>query len=48
MPSDYKSGAKKTIDISIKAEKMTADVLKAALQEFMSGKAEKKGRMTYK
>ena len=45
MPSDYENGAKKTIDISIKAEKMTADVLKSALQEFMSGKAEKKGRM---
>ena len=48
MPSDFESGAKKTIDISIKAEKMTADVLKSALQEFLSGKAEKKGRMTYK
>jgi len=48
MPSDFESGAKKTIDISIKTEKMTADVLKSALQEFMSGKAEKKGRMTYK
>lgn len=48
MPSDYENGAKKTIDISIKAEKLTADVLKSALQEFMSGKAEKKGRMTYK
>ena len=48
MPSGYESGAKKTIDISIKAEKMTADVLKSALREFMSGKAEKKGRMTYK
>ena len=48
MPSDYENGAKKTIDISIKAEKMTADVLKSALREFMSGKAEKKGRMTYK
>ena len=48
MPSDFESGAKKTIDISIKAEKMTADVLKSALQKFMSGKAEKKGRMTYK
>ena len=48
MPSDYENGAKKTIDISIKAEKMTADVLKSALQEFMSGKAEKKGSMTYK
>lgn len=31
MPSDYESGAKKTIDISIKTEKMTADVLKSAL-----------------
>lgn len=39
MPSDYENGAKKTIDISIKAEKMTADVLKSALQEFLSGKA---------
>ena len=48
MSSDFESCAKKTIDISIKAEKMTADVLKSALQEFMSGKAEKKGRMTYK
>ena len=48
MPSGYESGAKKTIDISIKAEKMTADVLKSALQEFLSGKAEKKGRMTFK
>lgn len=48
MSSDYENGAKKTIDISIKAEKMTADVLKSALREFMSGKAKKKGRMTYK
>ncbi len=48
MASDFESGTRKTIDISVKAEKMTADVLKAALHEFMSGKAEKKGRMTYK
>ena len=48
MPSDFESGARKTIDISFKAEKITADVLKTALQEFMSGKAEKTGRMTYK
>lgn len=31
MPSDFESGTKKTIDISIKAEKMTADVLRSAL-----------------
>ena len=48
MPSDYESGAKKTIDISVKAEKMTAEILRSALQEFMSGKAEKKGRMSYR
>ena len=42
------SVTKKTIDIIVKVEKMTSNVLKAALQEFMSGKAEKKGRMTYK
>lgn len=48
MATDYENGTKKTIDISIKAEKMTTDVLKSALQEFMSDKAEKKGRMTYK
>ena len=47
MPSDYENGAKKTIDISIKAEKMTADVLKSALQEFLSGKAEKKGNKAF-
>lgn len=48
MPSDFESGTKKTIDLSMKAEKITADVLRSAMQEFLSGKAEKKGRMTYK
>ncbi len=48
MPSDFERGTKKTIDISVKAEQMTADVLKAALQEVMTGRAEKKGRMTYR
>lgn len=47
MPSDFESGTRKIIDISLKSEKLTADILKTALQEFMSGKAEKKGRMTY-
>ena len=47
MPSDFESGTRKTIDITLKAEKLTADVLKAALQEFVSGRAEKIGRMTY-
>ncbi len=47
LSSDFESGTRKTIDITVKAEKMTADILKSALQEFMSGKAEKSGRMTY-
>ena len=40
MPSDYENGAKKTIDISIKAETLTANVLKSALREFITGTAE--------
>ena len=48
MASDYENGAKKTIDLSIKAEKISSDILRSALQEFMSGKAEKKGRMSYR
>lgn len=46
--TDFQQGIRKTIDITVKAEKMTADILKSALQEFMNGKAEKKGRMTYR
>ena len=46
--TDFESGTRKTIDITVKAEKITADILKSALQEFMSGKAEKSGRMIYK
>ena len=46
--TDFEQGTRKTIDITVKAEKITADILKSALQEFMSGKAEKHGRMTYK
>ncbi len=48
MGSDFESGTKKTIALSMKAEKITADILKTALQEFMEGKAEKKGRMSFK
>lgn len=47
MATDYESGTKKTIDLSIKAEKLTSDILKSAMQEFLNGKAEKKGKMSY-
>ena len=48
MPSDFESGTKKTIALTMKAERITSDILKSAIQDFMSGKAEKKGRMTFK
>ena len=46
MATDYESGTKKTIDLTIRAEKMTADILKSAMQELLQGKAQKAGRMT--
>lgn len=48
MPSDYESGIRKTIDLSVKAEKITSDILVSAMQEFLNGNAEKKGRMTFR
>ena len=46
MPSDFESGTKKTIDLTIKAERVTSDILKAAMAEFLDGKADKKGKMS--
>lgn len=48
MASDFERGTKKTIDLSVKAERMTAEILKTAMQEFLNGNAEKKGRMSYR
>ena len=42
MTSDFERGTKKTIDLSIKAEKLTSDILKSAMQEFLNGKTAKK------
>lgn len=47
MPTDFERGAKKTIDISVKAEKITSDVMKSVLGEFLEGRAEKKGKVTF-
>ena len=46
MPSDFENGAKKTIDLSVQTEKITSDILKNAMAEFLDGNAEKKGHMT--
>ncbi len=32
MANDYENGTKKTIDLTIKAEKISSDILKEALQ----------------
>ena len=48
MPSDFETGTRKTIALTVQAEKLTTDVLKSAIQEFLSGKAEKKGRMSFR
>ena len=48
MVSDFESGTKKTIDLTMKTEKITSEILKTAMQEFLSGKAEKKARMSYR
>lgn len=47
MPTDFERGTKKTIDISVKTERITSDILKSAMQEFLNGKAEKKGKMSF-
>lgn len=48
MPSDFETGTRKTIALTVQAEKLTSDILKTAMQEFLSGKAEKKGRMSFR
>jgi len=48
MPSDFETGTRKTIALTVQAEKLTSDILKSAIQEFLSGKAEKKGRMSFR
>ena len=48
MPSDFESGTRKTIALTVQTEKLTSDILKTAMQEFLSGRAEKKGKMSFK
>ena len=48
MPSDFESGTRKTIDLTIKAERVTSDILKAAMADFLDGKTDKKGKMSFR
>ena len=47
MASDFEHGTRKTIDLTIKAERLTSDILKAAMQEFLSGDMKKGRNMTW-
>lgn len=46
MKTDFENGIRKTIDLSVHTEKMTADVLKACMKEFLDNKAERKGEIS--
>lgn len=48
MADDLQKSLLKTIDVTIQTSKMTDEVLKQAMNDFLSGAAEKKGRLTYK
>lgn len=46
MADDFQKGSLKTIDITVQTAKMTEDLLKQAMQEFLNGTAEKTGKMS--
>lgn len=48
MASDFEKGTRKTIDIAVKTKRLTSDVLKNAIKDFLSGNAQKKGKITMK
>lgn len=48
MSTDFEKGLRKTIDLSIKSKNFTVDVLKSAMNDFLSGKSQKKGRVSMK
>lgn len=48
MSTDFEKGLRKTIDLSFKSKDFTVDVLKSAMNDFLSGKSQKKGRVSMK
>lgn len=46
MASDFEQAIKKIIDLTIKTEHLTSDILKAAMRDFLSGNSQKKGRIS--
>lgn len=48
MSTDFEKGLRKTIDLLVKSKDLTVDVLKSAMNDFLSGKSQKKGRVSMK
>lgn len=48
MASDVEKGVAKTVDITIQATKVTSDILKQALRDFLDNKTVKKGKISYR
>ncbi|MCQ2465620.1 MAG: PcfB family protein [Oscillospiraceae bacterium] len=47
MPSDYEQGVRKTIDLTVRAQQMTSEILSACMREFLEKEARKKGKMSF-
>ena len=45
MSTDFENGLRKTIDLSVRSREFTVDTLKSAMQDFLSGKSQRKGRV---
>ena len=48
MSTDFEKGLRKTIDLSVRSREFTVDTLKSAMQDFLSGKSQRKGRVSMK
>lgn len=48
MSTDFEKGLRKTVDLSVKSKDFTVDVLKFVMNDFLSGKSQKKGRISMK
>ncbi len=42
MSTDFENGLRKTIDLSVRSREFTVDTLKSAMQDFLSGKSQRK------
>ena len=46
--TDMEKATSKMIDLTFKSQKLTSEVLKAAMRDFLSGSAQKSGKMSFK